>query len=703
MRRPIERAIAALTLALLVLGTGATLAQDKPEKPRPEPAKPRLGLLVNDPKACAGYTLLAPTFSTSTFLIDMEGRVVQTWKSDCNPGQSAYLLENGNLLRTGAVRNPPFFGGGAGGRVQEFTWDGKLIWDYTCSADTYLQHHDVCRLPNGNVVINLWVKKPAKEAIAAGRRPETVTGDDGYVLTDSLIEVKPTDKTSGEIVWEWNVWDHLIQEFDATKANHGDVAAHPELIDLNFGSNTIAAMIAKPEELEKLRAIGYVGAAGRKPQRAQADWLHVNSVTYNADFDQIMLSVHEFNEIWIIDHGTTKAEAAAHTGGKYGKGGDLLYRWGNPASYRAGGVKDQKLFGQHNAHWIAKGLPGEGHVLIFNNGMRRTGGAYSSVDEIVLPGDARGSYDSSPGKPYGPDKAVWSYAAPKRTDFFAGFISGAQRLANGDTLICSGTNGTVFEVSPKDEVVWKYVNPAKNDGPGFGGPPGGRFGGGPPGGGPPGGGAFGGPPKLGQALPSFLRDALNLTAEQKKELEAAEKEIGEKLGKMLTDEQKKQAQERPMGFAPGNFAAPGQLLAAAVVERLKLTEEQKKQLAEIQKDSDSKLDAIFKDEQKKQFKQMQDFARQFAGGPPGGGPPGGGRGGPPGGGPPGGGRGGPPGGFPGGFGGFGGPGGGSGLFRAPRYAPDYAGLVGKELKPGKTIEELQAAPPKAAPNEPEKK
>jgi hypothetical protein len=790
----------ALTLTLLGLSLGA-----EPDKPKePEKPKPKLGLLVNDEKADKGYTLIASTNSTMTYLVDMEGRVVHSWKSDVSQALSAYLLENGNLLRTGAVKNPPFFGGGTGGRIQEFTWDGQLVWDYTFVTDTLLPNHDICKLPNGNVLMIVWEKKTSKDAIAAGRRPETVGDSNSYLLADCLLEVKPTGKTTGEIVWEWHPFDHLIQDFDDKQANHGDVAAHPELIDLNFGESTIAAMVAKPEELEKLRAIGYVGAAGRRAARPQTDWLHVNSVAYNAEHDQIMMSVFEFSEIWVIDHSTKKAEAAGHSGGKYGKGGDLLYRWGNPRSYRAGAVKDQQLFGQHNAHWIARGRPGEGHVLAFNNGMRRTGGAYSTVDEIVLPVDAKGNYEQTKGKAFGPDKAVWSYAAPKKTDFYAPFISGAQRLGNGDTLICSGTNGTVFEVTPKDEVVWKYVNPTRGDSSPFGGPPGGgapfggpplklgqilsgftqgalnlteeqkkqleaaekdlgeklgklltgeqkkrfeerptgfgpgniaapgqlvatavkermkltddqqkqladlqkeadgqldkilkedqkkRFkdmqnfgrGGFPGGGGPPGGGApFGGPPKLGQILPAFLQGALNLTDEQKKQLEATEKDLGEKLGKLLTDEQKKRFEERPTGFNPGNIAAPGQLLATAVKERLKLTEDQQKQVADLQKEADGQLDKLLKDDQKKRFKEMQSFGR--GGFPGGGGPPGGG----------------PPGGFPG----FGGPGGGTGLFRALRYAPDYPGLAGKELKAGKTIEELQATPPKDAPKEPEKK
>jgi hypothetical protein len=171
------------------------------------------------------------------------------------------------------------------------------------------------------------------------------------------------------------------------------------------------------------------------------------------------MSIHEFHEFWIIDHSTTKAEAAGTTGGKSGKGGDLLYRWGNPIVYRNGTAKDQQLFSQHHAHWVPKGLAGEGHVLVFNNGTRRPGGNFSSVDEIVLPVDADGRYTLKPGTAFGPDKPIWSYTAPNQTDFYSFYISGSQRLPNGNTLICSGANGTFFEVTPEKGVVWQYINP----------------------------------------------------------------------------------------------------------------------------------------------------------------------------------------------------------------------------------------------------
>src|SRR5262249_38601167 len=152
---------------------------------------------------------------------------------------------------------------------------------------------------------------------------------------DCILEIKPTGKTTGKVVWEWRVWDHLVQDNDKGKANFGNVAEHPEWIDVNYSQHTVGRMMAKKDDADKLRGIGYVGRGGGPPG---GDWTHINSVAYNAELDQIALTVHNFSEVWIIDHGTTTAEAAGHKGGRCGKGGDLLYRWGNPAAYRAGTV-----------------------------------------------------------------------------------------------------------------------------------------------------------------------------------------------------------------------------------------------------------------------------------------------------------------------------------------------------------------------------
>jgi hypothetical protein len=189
-------------------------------------------------------------------------------------------------------------------------------------------------------------------------------------------------------------------------------------------------------------------------------------VAYNADLDQIALSSPSFSEIWIIDHSTTTAEAKGHTGGRAGKGGDILYRWGNPRAYKNGTTSDRRLFFQHNIQWIAKGLPGAGHLLVFNNGGGRKPEEFSSVDEFVPPTGNDGHYIRPQKGPFGPAEPVWTYTAPTKKDFFSWFISGAQRLPNGNTLINAGAYGLVFEVTPQGETVWKFANPFKPTGDG---------------------------------------------------------------------------------------------------------------------------------------------------------------------------------------------------------------------------------------------
>ncbi len=322
----------------------------------------------------------------------------------------------------------------AGGRVQEFTWDGDFVWDFKYHNEKQIPHHDLLKLPNGNVLLIVWEIKTAEETIAAGRGRESV---DGPWLVDSIIEVKPTGKETGEVVWEWHVWDHLIQDLDSSQSHYGEVSTHPELIDVNFGETLLSEVSrarSSPEleakrktQLNTLRGIGYLGTPSVRGQsKIMPDWTHVNAVGYDAGLDQIMLTVRAFSEFWIIDHGTTTAAAHGHTGGRSGRGGDLLYRWGNPRAYRAGKEKDQRLFAPHDAHWIARGRPGAGHVLVFNNGVRRPGIDYSSVDEIVLPIDVEGGYDRKPAAAYAPDKPVWSFTAPTASEFYAPLMSSAQ-------------------------------------------------------------------------------------------------------------------------------------------------------------------------------------------------------------------------------------------------------------------------------------
>jgi hypothetical protein len=340
------------------------------------------------------------------------------------------LLPNGNLLRCCFTHAQGFTQGGEGGRLEEYGWDDNLVWEFDYANNEHMLHHDIALLPNGHILALAVEYKSLEECMAAGFDRENLR--DGVLYPDYIIEIAPTPPSGGQVVWEWHVWDHLVQERDPSIANYGRIAASPELVSVDCNG-----------------------------RRVPAFWNHMNSIAYNASLDQIVLSVRGCSEIWIIDHSTTTEEASGHRGGRQDKGGDLLFRWGNPAAYGRGGESERQLFQQHDADWIAEGIPGEGHILVFNNGLER---GYSSVDEIELPVDEAGHYTIEQNGIFGPAKPVWRYVAPKPGDFYSPEISGAHRLPNGNTLMCAGVLGTFLEITAQGEVVWKYVNPVVRGG-----------------------------------------------------------------------------------------------------------------------------------------------------------------------------------------------------------------------------------------------
>ena len=399
-----------------------------------------MGLFINEDDAFEGYSLFAPMQYHDTYLIDNNGLLVNSWESEHRPAMAAYLLENGNLLRPGKlIGNEEFsLAGGAGGYVQEIAWDGSIVWEFEYASELYFPHHDIEPLPNGNVLMIAWEYKSRRETIDAGRDPDLLSSN--KLWPDHIIEVEPDGQSGGNIVWEWHIWDHLIQDFDSTKENYGVVEDHPELLDINFDP--------RPGQ-----------------NRGNPDWTHLNSIDYNEELDQILVSAHTQDEIYVIDHSTTIEEAAGHSGGRYGRGGDFLYRWGNPQAYGAGSEEDRRFFKQHDAAWVEPGFPGEGSIMVFNNGRNRPDGDYSSVEEIVPPVDSAGNYILIPGFPYGPEEPIWIYAADDPFEFYSQNISGALRLPNGNTLICVGRGGEFFEITPEEETVWLYINPVNQNGP----------------------------------------------------------------------------------------------------------------------------------------------------------------------------------------------------------------------------------------------
>jgi hypothetical protein len=105
-----------------------------------------VGLMMQDAKRVSpGYSLLAPKHNGRTYLIDNYGQVINTWDSKYEPGQSAHLLPNGHLLRAAMLPATGMTGGGEGGRLEEYDWDGNLVWEFEYATKTYALHHDINR------------------------------------------------------------------------------------------------------------------------------------------------------------------------------------------------------------------------------------------------------------------------------------------------------------------------------------------------------------------------------------------------------------------------------------------------------------------------------------------------------------------------------------------------------------------------------
>ncbi len=382
-----------------------------------------MGLVTYSDNATDGYILLSN--NEWTYLIDGCGFIVNSWESAYKTGHGYYLFSDGRLLRAGR-KEGTFDAGGLGGVVEVFDWEGNLIWSYTLANSELHQHHDLEILPNGNFLLIAWELKSDAEATAAGRAYE------GNVWSEKVIEIEILPNNAANVVWEWSVWDHLIQDHDASKLNFGVVSEHPEKLDINF-----------------------IGDG----QSTSGNWMHMNSISYNAELDQIVIGSRNFSEFYVIDHSTTTQEAASGTGGKYGKGGDILFRYGNPQTYDQGTSNDQRLFGQHHVDWTPEGSTWAGGFSLFNNDYMS--GIQSEVLIIENPADASGVYSYSSESLFGEVNVLRSVTFP---GLYSDILSGVQLLPDDNLLVLEGRSGHIRQVDSSDETVWEYIYPVNRNG-----------------------------------------------------------------------------------------------------------------------------------------------------------------------------------------------------------------------------------------------
>ena len=378
-------------------------------------------------QAFNGFALYNSQGSNTAYLIDENLQIAHAWNMNTECNYTVALKENGNLVRGTKVNTNVFSSGNiaaGAGMVQEIAPDGSIVWEYTYANSDHISHHDLTLIGN-NVLLTAYEKKSSSELSAAG-----FNNASSEKWPTHFIELEPDGNGGANIVWEWHIWDHMCQDTDINKPNYvADISDFPELIDINMISQ---------------------GPPG-------GDWFHVNGVDYNEDLDQIVFSSRFASEIYIIDHSTTTAEAASHSGGNSGIGGDIMYRWGNPANYGMSGsqIIDNAV---HDPRWIKDdGRPNGGYLQIFNNS--GVSNNVSAIDGIETPWDATtNTYLRTAGQAFMPN----SYTTRYECAYSSSGQSASDRMSNGNIYVNAsggqGGAGVMYEVDASGNIVWGPYN-----------------------------------------------------------------------------------------------------------------------------------------------------------------------------------------------------------------------------------------------------
>jgi hypothetical protein len=398
------------------------------------------GTTIYNPEQCwNGYTLFPATLSegklAGAVLIDMNGNVVNQWEGlDGLPNK---MLPGGYIMgSTGQVGVQDMID------VVQCDWDGEIVWKfykYALVGDSgrkpewiARQHHDYQR--EGNPVgyyvpgMDPLIDR-GNTHILCHKELENPKISDKPLLDDAIIEVT----WDGMIVWEWICSDH----FD----------------EMGFDDEAKSTIKRNPS----LRT----STGGQKV----GDWTHMNSMSLlgpNKWFDagdkrfapgNIIWSGRNTNIIAIVDKATSK----------------IVWQVGPDFTATEELRKLKQIVGQHHAHIIPKGLPGEGNILVFDNG---GGAGYGAPNPSALTGTRNAVRDYSRVLEFDPTTLaiVWQYTPneagfiiPMNAQmFYSSFVSAAQRLPNGNTLITEGAGGRILEVTPQHDIVWEYLSPYRH-------------------------------------------------------------------------------------------------------------------------------------------------------------------------------------------------------------------------------------------------
>ncbi|WP_321827470.1 arylsulfotransferase family protein [Maribacter dokdonensis] len=346
--------------------------------------------------------ILAVAPDNGVYLIDHDGNTLFDWDFNGDQlGNDAMLQSDGSLVATIKADNPQITFGGYGGGFRKINADQSIEWEVDYSTSTYISHHDVNYLSNGNIIFPVW------EEVSAADAAEMGFSGNFNIYPEAIIEMNPLTQ---EIVWEWHATDHIVQDYDESKLNFGVVADVPNLIDINYNNDQI-----------------------------DGDIMHLNGITLDETNDLLYMTVNFYSEVWVIDHSTSTEEAATNTGGNYNLGGDLVYRFGNPLTYDNVGEVTMNRVHYPN-------LFDDNKMLVFVNNKYDNQSAVAEY-QLSPPYELVAGQDNEP-------ELIWEFTD---TDLYSNGLGSGVRMSNGNTLICEGT-GAIWEVNSDGDVLWRFTN-----------------------------------------------------------------------------------------------------------------------------------------------------------------------------------------------------------------------------------------------------
>jgi hypothetical protein len=385
------------------------------------------GTTIYEPsRAWSGYTVFGTPEQQGAVVLDMNGRLVKRFPQVAAVPGPMRILPGGFMMGGDRRRRPHQ----ESHRLVQVDWNGNVVWSFDKGdrvadekgVEMWMarQHHDWQRegSPAGYYAPDaLPLVDRGRTLILAHKNVTVPAITDRRLEDDRLMEVD----WDGRILWDWLASDHVDE--------------------LGFTDEARKALRGDPNWNE---------------QRKSADWLHINSATYlgpNRWYDagdrrfhpdNVIVSSREANIIAIVERAT----------------GAIVWRMG--PDYRDTPVlaKLGQIVGQHHPHLIPKGLPGAGNLLVFDNG----GVAGYGPPNAAAP-TGRGSVRRINSRVLEIDpvtfQKVWEYSigGQESVSFFSHYVSSAQRLPNGNTLVTEGWDGRIFELAPGNEIVWEYVSP----------------------------------------------------------------------------------------------------------------------------------------------------------------------------------------------------------------------------------------------------